>query len=363
MANIFFGRGKKKRLIAEASRMGLRGLSLESDGERLVVDKAVVLSWPHHLSQSPDEFSQALESMTQSLAEQFSPKQHTVVFCASDASNFDRYVQTPVIEDEEELEEFLQGRKIMNQEENLSDIHRVGPSVTELKTSQDLLIHSVNKNLAQAVMDVIEDAGYELEALEFPANAMSAHYDYFCTEGRTDQDAMVSIGWEISHLSIFREGQLAFSHFLNFRLVDFVELLMRKLELDEDTAKTLTRDDLLQVLLEGKESRYTYPEDVLAEVRTELEYLADELKRAMAFYVSRVMEWKIEGIERLIFSGIETEIGPLYNYLASGFPVPATSVKPVSQVELSDQVCAKLQGVAAREELTLSLGLGLRYIE
>jgi Tfp pilus assembly PilM family ATPase len=363
VANIFFGRGKKKRLIAEASRMGLRGLLLESDGELLVVDKAVSLSWPHHLSQSPDEFAQQLTSMTQSLAEQFSPKQHTVVFCASDASNMDRYIQTPVIEDEEELEDFLQGRKLMNTEEHLSDIHRVGPSISELKSSQDILIHSVHKNLAQSVMDAIEDAGYELEALEFPANAMIGYYDYFCTEGRTDHDAMISIGWEVSQLSIFREGHLAFSHILNFRLSDFMGLLMRKLELDESTAKELTRNDLLQVLLEGKESRYTYPEEVLAEVRTDLEYLADELKRVVAFYVCRVMEWKIEGIERLIFTGMETEILPLYNYLASGFLVPATSINPVSEIEFSDQVSAKFQDTAAREVFCLSLGLGLRYIE
>ena len=43
MANIFFGRGKKKTLVIESSDMGLRALSLEVTEESITIEKSFFL--------------------------------------------------------------------------------------------------------------------------------------------------------------------------------------------------------------------------------------------------------------------------------------------------------------------------------
>ena len=44
MANIFFGRGKKKTLVIESSDMGLRALSLEVTEESITIEKSFFFS-------------------------------------------------------------------------------------------------------------------------------------------------------------------------------------------------------------------------------------------------------------------------------------------------------------------------------
>jgi len=363
MANIFFGRGKKEHLIVDLSLTGLRGLSIsENDGEP-VLEKAYSVRWSHHITQSPDDFEKSLGAAIKSFASYFPPRQYLVTFCCTEPSNKERFLQVQSIDDEEELEEYLLSKKLMkNQEDFLSDVHVIGPSISEIKSSQDLLIHSVNREIAQYVMDTLEEAGYELEALEFPSNALVPFYQQFCEPTEDSTDAVVYIGWEISMVSIFVGESRRFSHMLNFKLLDFLELMVEKLSIDSDFARELIQDEIFDVLLNGKEGRVQYPEDLLTEIREELDYLIDELKRTLVYYSARVVEWKIEGIDRIFFMGTEARIEPFYNLIASSFPIPSKKVLPIEEIRFSDEVGARVPQGPQRDEFTIGFGLALRHL-
>ena len=211
MANIFFGRGKKKTLVIESSDMGLKALSLEVSEESISIEKSFFSPWSLFLSQTEDDFSANLDTVMKSLTSYCAPKEYSVVYCCGDSSNLNQWTQTGIIEDEEELEEFLLSRKIMrDQNVWISEASILGASISDEKECQDVMVQMIKSQVAQLAMDTIEEAGYELEAIEFLPNAFSSFYDYYCEEGRTNTDALMSLGWETSVLNIFYDIPLLF---------------------------------------------------------------------------------------------------------------------------------------------------------
>jgi Tfp pilus assembly PilM family ATPase len=364
MANIFFGRGKKNHLIVDTSLLGLRGIFVNQENEEEpVLEKAFSSRWSSHLTKSPDDFEKNLQATLKSFAAYFPPRQFLVTFCSSDPSNREKFVQIQNIDEEDELEEYLISKKLMKASEDfLTDVHVIGPSISEIKSHQDLIIHSVQRELAQYVMDTLEETGYELEALEFPSNSLIPFHNLFCEQAENQTDALVYIGWEVSMVSVFFGGVRRFSHMLNFRLLDLMRLLVDKLGVDEDFALQLVREELFEVLLDGKEGRVQYPEDLMNEIREEMDYLLDELKRSLIFYSARVVEWKVEAVDRIFFTGLETRIDPFYNLIASSFPIPSKRIVPIEEIRFSDEVNAKIPKGAERDDFTLSFGLALRHL-
>ena len=146
-----------------------------------------------------------------------------------------------------------------------------------------------------------------------------------------------------------------------FTLLD-LELMVEKLSIDSDFARELIQDEIFDVLLNGKEGRVQYPEDLLTEIREELDYLIDELKRTLVYYSARVVEWKIEGIDRIFFMGTEARIEPFYNLIASSFPIPSKKVLPIEEIPFSDEVGARVPQGPQRDEFTIGFGLALRHL-
>ena len=153
-----------------------------------------------------------------------------------------------------------------------------------------------------------------------------------------------------------------FSHMLNFRLLDFLKRIVEKLNVDEDFARDLIEKELFDVVLAGKASKIQYPEDFLHEVREEIAYLKDELKRVLAFCYARVLEWKVDSVNRIFFVGVEGRIKSFYNDIATTFPIYSKSIFPVSEVSISEEAGAKITDVHRRDSLTIGLGLALRHI-
>lgn len=363
MANIFFGRGKKDHLIIDLSLTGMRGLTLGENLEEVSIDKAYEVRWPYHLSKSPEDFEAKLNEVIKSFASYFPPRQYLVTFCSTEPSNRERFVQLQMIDDEEEMEEFLLSKKLMkNQNEFLSDIHVIGPSISEIKSSQDILIHSCSRELPQYVMDTLEETGYELEALEFPSNSLSYIHNLLCEPKDGSLDAVIYIGWEISMISIFHGETRRFSHMLNFRFMDFLKRMIDKLNIDEEFARALIQEELFDVVLGGKPGKVQYPEDFLNEVREEIAYLKDELKRVLAFCLTRVLEYKVENVDRIFFVGIEGRIQTFYNNIAGSFPIHSKSILPIDEINLSEEVKAKIVDVHRRDSFSVCLGLALRQL-
>ena len=363
MANIFFGRGKKKTLVVESSDMGLRALSLEVTEESITIEKSFFSAWSLFLSQTEDDFTANLDTVMKSLTSYCSPKEYAVVYCCGDSSNWNQWTQTGVIEDEEELEEYLLAKKIMrDQDVWISEASILGPSISEEKECQDVMVQMIRSQVAQIAMDTLEEAGYELEAIEFLPNTFSSFYDYYCEEGRTNTDALISIGWETSVLNIFHENQVRFSYCLNFRLSDYVILIMQKMQLDETSAMQIVYGELFEVVINGSDSQSNIMPQIIDEVRVELNCLIDEIQRAFAFYITKVVEWKIENIERIIFMGIELRIEPIYEYLKSQLRIPTVKIDPMNNVEYSVEAASRIENDNSKDILATSFGLALRYV-
>jgi Tfp pilus assembly PilM family ATPase len=364
MANIFFGRGKRDHLVVEISRMGLRLLSLAMEEEKIQITNGAYFWWTYSLLESETEFQEVLEKTMRQVINQFPPKQFSVIFCVSDFHNQQRFVQTGVIEDEEELESFLLSKKYMpDSEKYLSDMTVTGNSVSELKKSQDVMIYSIPKDLAQTVMDSLEEAGYELEALEYPSNQLVSFYDYLCQEGRTAHDMVISMDWELSTVSFFYEGELRFSHFLSYRLYDLVDVLVKKAQLDEKQAISIVKDKFFPALFKEAEAS-EISQEILEHAGEELACFMDELLRTVAFYCCRTMEFKMEQVGRIIFCGLERNIEPLKNYICESFVgIPHSSIDVWEYVSMSDELKARFDKEDWYEPLRSTVGLGMRYLE
>ena len=362
MANIFFGRGKKKTLVIESSDMGLRALGLEVTEESITINKSFFSPWSLFLSQTEEDFAANLNTVMKSLRTYCSPKEYSVVYCCGDSSNWNQWTQTGIIEDEEELEEFLLARKIIrDQEAWISEASILGPSISEEKECQDVIIQMIKSQVAQLAMDTIEEAGYELEAIDFLPNSFTSFYDYYCEDGRTNTDALISLGWETSVLSIFNDNQLRFSYCLNFRLSDYVVLIMQKMQLDEASAIEIVYGELFDVALKGSTSESNIMPQIIDEVKVELDCLIDEIRRVFAFYITKVVEWKIENIERIVFMGVETRIEAIYDHLNFCFQMPMTKIDPMNNVEYSVEAATRIEKDNSKDILTTSFGLALRY--
>ncbi|PCJ18746.1 MAG: hypothetical protein COB02_09950 [Candidatus Cloacimonadota bacterium] len=360
MANIFFGRGKREKLIVEVCSNGLRALKLSKE-EDSKIESVFLAAWPYRLAKEEEDFVDQLKKSLKSLAAQFSPKQHSVIVCATDHSNRQKFFQTVVIEDEEELEDFLLTKKIMpNEEDFVSEVHLIGKSISEIKNSQDILIQSVFRFPAQDAMDALEELGYELDSLEYSSNSLAPYYEAYYDEDSKSHDVLLSMDWETCIYNVYYQGELRFSHCIAFNLSSFVDLIIQKMELDENSAMLLVQDELFSFVLKDKPSQYDIPEDVVNEIKAELEYLKTELDRCKAFYISRVLEWKIENISKIICTGILAEIPVLVDYIKDNLDIPVTSYKPVEQMNLSEEVEAKLKG-GLHHHFNCILGLALAY--
>ena len=84
------------------------------------------------------------------------------------------------------------------------------------------------------------------------------------------------------------------------------------------------------------------------------------MDRCRAFYISRVLEWKIEEVSKIICTGLLAEIPVLIETIKEGMSIPVTDYKPVEQMNLSEEVEAKLKG-SLHHHFNCSLGLALAY--
>jgi Tfp pilus assembly PilM family ATPase len=214
-------------------------------------------------------------------------------------------------------------------------------------------------------MDVLEELGYELEALDYPCNAMTAVYENFCELEEDDKhDVLISLGWETSVISIYFNGALRFSHYLNFRFYDFVSLLVGQMQMGEDQARIFVESEFFPVFFKEKQSEVPLNDDVLNETGNLLSFLLDEIKRAIAFYVTKTMEWKIEKIDRLYFMGMEFAYPSLRKYISDFMiGVPVRTVRLFDHIKMPDELKAKIEAEKSENFLSGTVSLALRHTE
>lgn len=360
MANIFFGRGKREQLIVEVCSNGIRALKLSND-EESTIQSVFLSAWPYRLSKEEEDFTDQLAKSLKPLAVQFPPKQHSIVVCSTDHTNRQRFIQTAIIEDEEELEDFLLTKKIIpNEDDYISEVHVVGASISEVKKSQDVLVQSVFRFPAQDTMDALEELGYELESLEYPTNSLAPYYDAYYDESTESHDVMLAMDWETCIYNVYHKGELRFSHCIPFKMSSFVELIIAKMELDENSAILLVQNNLFGHVLKNEPSPHEIPEDIVEEIKAEVEFLKHEIEKCRAYYISRPMEWKLENVTKVICTGLLAEIPVLVEKIKEGLDIPVTSYKPVEEMNLTDEVEAKLKG-GLHYQFNCLLGLALAY--
>jgi Tfp pilus assembly PilM family ATPase len=366
MANIFFGRGKREKLLIETSRMGMRVISMSMVEENIQINKALNFWWSGNIYKTPEDYEQEIEKALRSISAEFPPKQHSVVYCHTDADNTQRFVQTAVIEDEEELEEFLFSKKMMpDATKYLSDMYVSGPSISDFKKSQDVMVYSMRKDFAQPVMDTLEDLGYELEALEFPANSLSGVYEYLVDEdSQTENDVLINIGWDHTSVGFFHNGELRMGHYLSFGLRWFVDILVNKLQMEEQQALTYVMGEFFPVLFREAAPTMEIPEDLLEAAGEELVTFLDELQRLIGFYKSNVMEFKVENIGRFVFTGLEVQMPQLQKYVTDYFiGIPAVEVGLFDFLTFPDEVKSKWDAEGMAYWMHVPVGLAIRNLE
>lgn len=360
MANIFFGRRKREQLIVEICSNGIRALKLSND-EDSTIQSVFLSAWPYRLSKEEEDFTDQLTKSLKTLAVQFPPKQHSVVVCSTDHSNRQRFIQTAIIEDEEELEDFLLTKKIIpNEDDFISEVHVIGTSISEVKKSQDVLIQSVFRFPAQDTMDALEELGYELESLEYATNSLAPYYEAYYDEESESHDVVLAMDWETCIYNVYYHGELRFSHCIPFKMSSFVELIIAKMELDENSSILLVQNNLFAHVLNNEPCPHEIPQDIVDEIKAEVVYLKHELEKCRAFYISRAMEWKIEDVSKIICTGLLAEIPVLVEKIKEDLNIPVTSYKPVEEMALTDEVEAKLKG-GIHYQFNCLLGLALAY--
>lgn len=349
----------------EFSRLGLRVVAVSREAEIITLSSALFYPWSYYLIKTEDEFYASLEKIMRSVVAEFPPKQHTVIICFADEENLLRFTQTSVIEDDEELEEFLLGKKIMPDTNNyISDMQVCGTSISELKKTQDVIVSSTPRKFCQGFMDMLEELGYELEALDYPANALSTIYENFCVEVADKHEILISLGWENSVFSIYFNGSLRFSHYLNFRFYDFVNLLIGHMQMSEEQAKSFVEKEFFPVFFKEKHSEIALNDDVINESSNWLSFLLNEIKTLQAFYITKIMEWKIEKLDNLYFTGMEQNYPVLCKYISdSMIGMPVRKVRVFEHIQMPEELQAKIVADNSEYMLSSAICLALRHLK
>ncbi len=362
MPNFLLKRGKKEKLIVEVSATGMRAVQMIRDENVPKVVNAFCQSWPHRLILSEDEFAGRLEKVVQELSLVFPPKQHSVVFCCTDATNMERIVQGPVIEDEEELEEWLLQKKVMpSQDDYISDFSVMGDSLSEFKKSQDILVRSVSKKVAQVAMDALEEGGYELEALEYPSNVLNSLHGLWFPDSGQEHEIMFHIGPEISVMAFYLNGVPRFSHVLNFSLMSYLDHLIEKAGMEPEMARKFILEGILPVLYDGAPN--PIDEESIQPIRNDFQWLVAEIQRVSSYYYCRVLEWQGIRANRVLCSGLEAYSPGFQQVLRDQLQTSVDAFSLMESVGASEDIAARLGMDQWGSVILWATGLGTRYMD
>lgn len=345
------------------STTGVRVLRVGMEGETPHVYKAWCSNWPHRLSRTEEDFTAHLGKVVKEMQNLFAPKAHSVVFMASDASNQQKLVQTAPMEDEDELEEFLISKKHYPDPENyLSDNLVLGSTVSEVKKSQDILVRTVSKQIAQTGMDALEQGGYELEGLEFAPNAIDAVYGLWFPESGLEQELVMHVSPEAVYLNFYWNGALRFGHTISLSQVNWLDMLFEKGQIEFDKSLKWLKGDLFASFFPAQ-NVYKLPEDLFLGFKAEFEWLVEEIYRSVSFYLCRVLEFQAPLLHRIILTGQEQRSSEFIELLRQRFGCSVEVFSILENMGVSADIQSRMAWDAWGSEVLLGMGLGTRYME
>ncbi|MBW7876261.1 MAG: hypothetical protein H3C47_09775 [Candidatus Cloacimonetes bacterium] len=363
MPNFLLKRGKKEKLVMDVSSTGVRVAKVVLDNEVPFLKSAWVQGWNHRLSLSEEDFANHLNKVMKDLTNQFPAKQHSIVFLCSDGSNTQKFVQTANISDEDELEEFLISKKhYPDVEEYLSDNLVIGESVSEVKKTQDIMVRSVSKNIAQSAMDALEKSGYELEGLEYVGNALDAIYSLWYPDSGLEQEMLMHVSEEGVYLNFYRGGVLRFGYTINLNQIALIDSLVEKGHMERDRSRKLMMGDFFSSFYEG-ENLLSLPPDLLLEFKALMEWFESELKRAVAFYLCRVLEWHAPSLHRVILTGQETRSNGFLEKMRAMFQCPVEVFSLYENLGIVPDLKARMAWEEWGSQMLIASSLGTRYME
>ena len=209
----------------------------------------------------------------------------------------------------------------------------------------EVVIVAAKKDLVEGRMRLLEAGGFEPAVIEIDAFAVQTAFEHAYQRARYGTFGLVNVGYEITSVSLVRNGRPLLTRDIAVGERRFEEALGEALGMTmEEARQSLHENDDLDSLAR----------DGLASV---VDGFATPIERARAFLSTGEGETELDEV---LLSGSGAALPGLRDDLAERLGVPVTILDPLHDLEVEPAIQATLLDPGARAALAIPIGLGLR---
>ncbi|MGH7570276.1 MAG: type IV pilus biogenesis protein PilM [Gemmatimonadota bacterium] len=210
----------------------------------------------------------------------------------------------------------------------------------------EVVIVAAKKDLVESRMRLLEEGGFEPAVIDIDAFAVQTTFEHGHERARYGTFCLVNVGYEITSVSLIRDGRPLLTRDIATGERRFEELLV----------------ETLGVTLEEARQRLHDPAgpDPLARhaLTTAVDGLVTPIERARAYLSTS--EGEARELDEVVLSGSGAGLPGLRDTLADRLGIPMTILDPLTGLEVDPAIRASLLDAGARASLAIPIGLGLR---
>lgn len=194
----------------------------------------------------------------------------------------------------------------------------------------DVLVTAFSKEIVDSYLRVLKAAGFRVLALELECQALVRAV--LKDVGDYSAKIIVDMGQTRTNFITFSAGIMSFTSTLEMGGDLLEQNLIRELGVDKAKAEELKREVGL--------GRYAYEEKVFLALAPAISVLADELKRAIAYYKdhSEHMHGVSQEVQGVLLAGGGANLPGLDTYLASSLKIPVSLAEPLEAKDFGGEV-------------------------
>ncbi len=210
----------------------------------------------------------------------------------------------------------------------------------------EVVIVAAKNELVESRMRLLEEGGFQPAVIDIDAFAVQTAFEHGHERARYGTFCLVNVGYEITSVSLVRDGRPLLTRDIATGEGRFEEVLV----------------ETLGVTIEEARQRLHDPDglDPLAQhaLTTVMDGLVTPIERARAYLTTS--EGEARELDEVVLSGSGAALPGLRNTLADRLGMPVTILDPLTQLEVDPAIRANLLDPGALAALAIPVGLGLR---
>ncbi|MGH7563352.1 MAG: type IV pilus biogenesis protein PilM [Gemmatimonadota bacterium] len=210
----------------------------------------------------------------------------------------------------------------------------------------EVVIVAAKKDLVESRMRLLEEGGFEPTVIDIDAFAVQTTFEHGQESARYRTFCLVNVGYEITSVSLVRDGRPLLTRDIATGERRFEEALVETLGVTMEEARQRLHDP------EGPDPLARHA------LASAVDGFVTPIERARAYLSTS--EGEARELDEVVLSGSGAALPGLRNALADRLGMPVTILDPLTGLEVDPAIRASLLDAGARASLAIPVGLGLR---